>query len=130
MELRGGSVAVLQQSHAIPTDIDELDESEQDILEISESVTAAENIHELRAEIEILKDLQVQAKELVDAGQDRKWVELHKLVTQDELLKRSDGSWRKLIVFSEFRATLDYLVKRLEGTLGVGSIVQIHGGTY
>jgi len=130
---RGGDVETMW-SRDLPTSVPELDEDDESTVEqIEDSVTdmasTARTLAELDAEIAILCDLKERAWQVVQSGEDRKWTELSRLLQENELLKKPDGSLRKLIVFTEFRSTLDYVVKQIESLLGVGTVVQIHGGT-
>ncbi|UZD66580.1 helicase-related protein [Marinobacter sp. AN1] len=121
----------------IPDNIDELEDDELSAEEyeiLSEQVvdqaTAAETIPELEAEIVILKDLEYQARTVVQSGNDKKWEELsHLLQDRPEMYTASD-SRRKLIIFTEHKDTLNYLVHRISGMLGDPSaVITIHGGT-
>ncbi|WP_199456509.1 MULTISPECIES: helicase-related protein [unclassified Marinobacter] len=121
----------------IPDNIDELEDDELSAEEyeiLSEQVvdqaTAAETIPELEAEIVILKDLEYQARTVVQSGNDKKWEELsHLLQDRPEMYTASD-SRRKLIIFTEHKDTLNYLVHRISGMLGdPGAVITIHGGT-
>lgn len=130
---RGGNVQTLW-SQELPTtapDLDEEDESKVEGIEdsVTDMASAAATLRELEAEIAILGSLQAQAAAVVNSGEDRKWSELSSLLQNEERLRKPDGGLRKLIVFTEFRSTLDYLVARIESLVGAGSVVQIHGGT-
>jgi len=115
-------------------DIDELDErSEAELEEIEEQVvdeaSAARTVEELRAEIQTLRRLEAQARDVRNAQTDRKWEELSSLLQgAPEMLDR-DGVLRKLIVFTEHRDTLEYLTERIRTLLGRReAVVTIHGG--
>ncbi|HLD45375.1 MAG TPA: SNF2-related protein, partial [bacterium] len=77
--------------------------------EFVDQATAAQTIQELEAEIEILKDLEEQAKQVVHSGQDRKWEELSKLLQDTPEMRDAEGRQRKLIIFTEHKDTLNYL---------------------
>ena len=112
--------------------LDELDDAEvQDLQEeAATSLTAARKPQELRAEIEILKGLEAKAKEIVGSKTDRKWDELSRLL-QTDAMRTAEGEWRKLIVFTEHKDTLDYLTARIGGVIGnPNAVVTIHGGTH
>ncbi len=116
----------------VPTDDEELDSEEQERVEeeLLDEASAARTETELEAETLQLQALEVRAQHLVASHQDRKWDELSKILQHHEELRAPDGKLRKLIVFTEHRDTLNYLVKRIGGLLGSqGSIVTIHGGT-
>ena len=117
----------------IPEDEDDLNAEEHENLveELIDEATAAQTIDELEEEIRILKGLVAKAKSLVISGKDRKWDELSRILQDDPHTRDADGRLRKLIVFTEHRATLDYLHQRIAGVLGNhDAIVTIHGGTY
>jgi superfamily II DNA or RNA helicase len=121
----------------IPDNIDELEDDELSAEEyeiLSEQVvdqaTAAETIPELEAEILILKDLEYQAMTVVQSGNDKKWEELSHLLQDRPEMYTSSDSRRKLIIFTEHKDTLNYLVQRIQGMLGnPGEVITIHGGT-
>ena len=109
---------------------DELTAEEQEELEerFVDQATAARTIEELEAEIEILRGLENQALRLRNSGKDRKWDELAGLL-QSESLYTSDGSRRKIVIFTEHRDTLEYLARRIRTLLGqVEAVEVIHGG--
>jgi superfamily II DNA or RNA helicase len=96
---------------------------------IVDQATAAQTIQELEAEIAILQALEEQARQLVHAGQDRKWDELSRLLQDTPAMRDEQGRQRKLIIFTEFRDTLNYLAVKIRGLLGSEeAVVTIHGG--
>jgi SNF2 family DNA or RNA helicase len=120
-------------------DFDELDDLEDDELtaeereeleeEVVDAASAAESIAELQAEIDTLTRLEQQARTVRSSGTDKKWEELSGLLQGAPEIRQPDGSLRKLIVFTEHRDTLNYLVERLGTLLGrPEAIVAIHGG--
>ncbi len=132
-------------------DLDDAPEDEVDAVErtVLDEATAASTITELEREIESLRRLQEMAAEIRRAGSDTKWHEFSKLL--DEILMR-DGlgpllggeslshaggkqsgpkasPQQKLVIFTEHRDTLNYLMSRIETLLGrPEAVVQIHGG--
>ncbi len=122
----------------IPDD-DDLDDSEDELSAeeyetltdgVIDQATAAQTIEELSAEILILKDLEEDARRVVHSGEDRKWMELSKLLQDTPEMKTASGSHRKLIIFTESRDTLNYLHARIAQLRGdPESVVVIHGGT-
>ena len=117
----------------MPDDEDELTAEERENLEeaLMDEATAAKTVEELEAEIDILEQLEKQAKRVVASGQDRKWDELSKLLQNDPEMRDASGRQRKLIIFSEHRDTLNYLHQRITGVLGnAESIVTIDGGVH
>ncbi|OYV47901.1 MAG: RNA helicase, partial [Verrucomicrobia bacterium 21-51-4] len=90
---------------------------------------SASSIAELRAEIVDLQGLEASALEVRTSGEDRKWVELRSILQSDEL--RGGNPPRKLIVFTEHKDTLNYLVERIRTLLGrPEAVVAIHGGVH
>lgn len=97
--------------------------------ELIDNATAARTVEELDAEIVILRDLEGQALRLRRSGSDRKWNELLKLLQDTPEMQSTDRSQRKLIIFTEHRDTLNYLVERLSTLIGRNeAVVTIHGG--
>jgi SNF2 family DNA or RNA helicase len=110
---------------------DEMNDSDYEEFEeqVVDQATAAQTIEELQLEIESLKILENEAKQVVNSGSDRKWEELSKLLQENEYMVDASGSRRKLIIFTEHKDTLNYLTDRIKGLLGTPeSVVVIHGG--
>ncbi|MEJ5256308.1 MAG: helicase-related protein [Acidimicrobiales bacterium] len=98
--------------------------------ELVDEASAARTIAELEAELEVLARLEALAAKVRKAGTDRKWSEFATLLQDRPEMRNTDGSRRKLIVFTEHRDTLNYLVGKLRTLLGRDSaVVSIHGGT-
>lgn len=111
---------------------DELSADEYETLsdQVVDQATAAETIPELQAEILILRELEDQAAQVVQSRSDRKWEEFSRLLQDRPEMLTADGRRRKLIVFTEHRDTLNYLLLRIRDTLGrQDTVVTIHGGT-
>ncbi len=117
-----------------PEDVEELDEAPDSELEEAEEqlvdqATAARTIQELTAEIGILLGLEELANRVRRSSTDRKWEELSKLLQENPEMFDDRGLRRKLIIFTEHRDTLNYLVNRLRTTLGrIEAVISIHGG--
>ena len=79
----------------------------------------------MRAEIARLEELVVQADVTIAAGEEAKLTALRDCLARAELTELRDGRG-KLLIFTEHRDTLDYLVRNLE-QWGY-SICAIHGG--
>jgi superfamily II DNA or RNA helicase len=110
-------------------DTDDFDDDEFDNLEDEaiENAMTAESMEELEREIAELRMLESLAATVRSSGEDRKWVELRKILQSDAL--NAPGEPRKLIIFSEHRDTLNYLEGRIKTLLGKPeAIVTIHGG--
>lgn len=108
------------------------DERADELLEIEYKLisreTAATSIQELRDEIHTLLRLEDQALCICHSDTDKKWEELRGVFNHAEM-KDSNGRQRKIIIFTEYRATLEYLAAKLEKLLGYsGAVAVIHGG--
>ncbi|MGO9207851.1 MAG: helicase-related protein [Candidatus Limnocylindrales bacterium] len=108
---------------ATAAEAEEVEESAVDL------ATAARTITELRAEIETLRGLEALAADVRRRATDTKWNELSRLFQDAPEMVDAGGGRRKLIVFTEHRDTLNYLVGRIGTFLGrEEAIVAIHGG--
>ena len=104
----------------------ETEETEETAVDLA---TAARTIAELRAEIATVRDLEARAADVRRRGTDTKWNELSRLFGDAPEMVDAGGGRRKLIVFTEHRDTLNYLVDRMGTFLGrPEAIVAIHGG--
>lgn len=124
----------------------EVEQAEQEILD---QATAARTIDELRLEIERLRQLEALASAVNQSKDDRKWRELADLLgvifTKEAItnnLAESKVAYQvgpiappvysprqKLVIFTEHRDTLNYLVKRISTLFGrPEAVVVIHGG--
>ncbi len=105
---------------------DELEELEEDVVD---AATAARTVAELETEIAILKDLAELARRVRFSGTDRKWTELRTILNDNALTLDEAGNPRKIIVFTEHRDTLNYLVDQVRTLIGRDeAVVAIHGG--
>ena len=103
---------------------EELEDFENQLIDVA---SAAKYADQLEAEVAELRDLVALADAVRDSGEDTKWNELRDLLRSDGF-KSADSSG-KLIVFTEHKDTLTYLVERIENELGQAeSVVQVHGG--
>jgi superfamily II DNA or RNA helicase len=107
-----------------PDELEEMDEADRERLEhILEAISLAGNAEDVRAEIAELKQLAVQAKAVETAGVEAKLSRLKNLMQEQGFFDNPD---QRLLLFTEFKDTLDYLVAKLvEWGFRVGSI---HGG--
>ncbi len=104
----------------------EIEEAEEQILD---QATAARTVAELKAEIEILTGLEEQARRVRQSGTDRKWDELRALLLNEGEMFDAHRHRRKLVIFTEHRDTLNYLIDRIVGLIGKpDAVVSIHGG--
>lgn len=120
----------------LPDNLDELEEelSAEEYELYSEQVvdqaTASETIQELEAEIFSLQALESQALAVVRSGSDKKWEQLSYLLQDRPEMYTAAGSRRKLIIFTEHKDTLNYLLTRIADLLGKSEAVRIiYGGT-
>ncbi|MBJ7900533.1 MAG: DUF3883 domain-containing protein [Cyanobacteria bacterium RI_101] len=109
--------------------------------EVVDQATAARTIAELKTEIRLLERLEKLALQVRRGGKDRKWEEMSKLLqtlllgdreqeTENKpLLPITYSLFPKLVIFTEHRDTLNYLVRQIGTLLGrPEAIVTIHGG--
>jgi superfamily II DNA or RNA helicase len=107
-----------------PEDLEEMDEGDRERLEaILEAVSLAASAEDVRAEIAELKQLAAQARAVEQAGAEAKLSRLKNLLHEQGFFDHPD---KRLLLFTEFKDTLDYLVSGLtDWGFRVGSI---HGG--
>ena len=105
-------------------DLEEMEESERERLErLLEAITLAQKPEEVEEEIGELRELAEQAREVEDQGGEAKLTRLQKLLRQEGFF---DNPNERLLIFTEYRDTLEYLVARLKNWgFRVGFI---HGG--
>jgi superfamily II DNA or RNA helicase len=111
-------------------DLDEAPDAEVEATEerVVDQASAARTIHELRAEIAQLQDLEHRALRVRQSGTDRKWDELSRLLQNNSEMFDSEGHRRKMVIFTEHRDTLNYLAERIRALLGwPEAVVTIHG---
>ncbi|BDA76273.1 type III restriction enzyme, res subunit (plasmid) [Calothrix sp. PCC 7716] len=110
-------------------DLEELPSTELELLEdeFVDRTTAARNITELQQEIYCLQQLEMLAQQVLDSGVDKKREELTKLLQNHQEMFDSQGRRRKIIVFTEHRDTLNYLIYRLRRLIGDNAVITIHG---
>lgn len=107
-----------------PDELDEMDEAErQRIEEMLEAITLARNAHEVQEEIDQLRDLADQAKAVEEEGSEAKLSRLRRLLQDEGFFTEPD---KRLLIFTEFKDTLEYLVERLQA-MGF-RVGYIHGG--
>ena len=107
-----------------PDDIDELEDAERERIErMLEAITLAGNAEQVREEIGELWQLAEKAREVEVSGTEEKLGRLRRIMQEERFFDRPD---QRLLLFTEFRDTLDYLMERLkEWGFTVGCI---HGG--
>ncbi len=105
------------------------EEAEKTTEQVVDLATAARTIGELEAEIHTLKHLEQLAERVRRSGIDRKWAELSRLLQEQAQMFDAGGQRRKLVIFSEHRDTINYLVDKIRTLLGKPeAVVMIHGG--
>jgi len=105
-------------------ELEEMEDEERERLEqMMEAITLAQNAEEVREEIKELGHFAEKAKAIEAAATEAKLRKLNELLHQEGFF--TDRKQR-LLIFTEFKDTLDYLVNKLEQWgFTVGSI---HGG--
>jgi len=107
-----------------PEELEEMEESERERFEsIIEAVTLADNAAQVHEEVKALRELAAQAQTVEQFGTEAKLVKLKDLLGSEGFYEDPD---KRLLIFTEFRDTLDYLVEKLSSWgFRVGAI---HGG--
>src|ERR1017187_3475704 len=105
-------------------ELDEMEDSERERLEdMIAAVSIAWNPEQVKEEVAELNQLVEHAIRVEDANCEAKLSKLHDVMRQQGFF---DNPQQRLLIFTEFKDTLDYLVKKLrEWGFGVGTI---HGG--
>ena len=124
----------LQRAHAIvhaapPNlpdwgEMDEMEEDEREDLErMIEAITLTQNADAVRQEIAELRELAQEATAIEESGTEAKLGKLKTLLTSEGFFNHRD---QRLLLFTEFKDTLDYLAENLRAW---GFLVGIiHGG--
>jgi superfamily II DNA or RNA helicase len=107
-----------------PEELEEMEEAEREKFEaMLDAVTLTGNADQVRAEVQQLRKLAAQARAVEEAGVEAKLSQLKRLLQEQGFFDRPD---QRLLLFTEFKDTLDYLVDRLKSWgFRVGFI---HGG--
>uniref|UniRef100_UPI002AD4796D helicase-related protein n=1 Tax=unclassified Frankia TaxID=2632575 RepID=UPI002AD4796D len=111
--------------------LDDLVSEEREELEddVADAATASNTRAELDTEIALLAQLEKNAHRVRHSGTDRKWSELRAILCDSDLTHDQAGTLRKIIIFTEHRDTLNYLVARIGELIGDrDAVVSIHGG--
>jgi SNF2 family DNA or RNA helicase len=105
-------------------DLEEMEDSEREHFErLIEAVTIAQNPEQVREEVAHLEQLAERAKALEDAEAEAKLAKLRTVLREQGFFDHPD---ERLLLFTEFRDTLEYLVEQLRNWgFRVGFI---HGG--
>jgi superfamily II DNA or RNA helicase len=107
-----------------PEEMEEMEDAERNRLEeMLEAITLSTNAEQIREEIADLRKLAEQAKMVEAAGAEAKLSKLKALLHEEGFFDQPD---KRLLIFTEFKDTLDYLVSCLKDlNFRVG---YIHGG--
>jgi SNF2 family DNA or RNA helicase len=84
----------------------------------------AASLADVQAEREQVVELRDLARKVEESGHESKFDKLRELVTDPQYADE------KVLVFTEHRDTLEFLVRRLNGMGYTGQIAQIHGGMH
>jgi superfamily II DNA or RNA helicase len=110
----------------LPTEeeLEEMEEAERERLEgVLAAITVAQNPAQVREEVARLEQLAGQAKKLEEAEGEAKLAKLRTVLREQGFFDKPD---ERLLIFTEFKDTLDYLVDKL-GDWGF-RVGFIHGG--
>jgi len=107
-----------------PEELEEMEEAERERLEqMLEAITLAGNAEQVREEISELRQLAEQALAVEEAGAEAKLSKLKDLLHNEGFFDHAD---QRLLIFTEFKDTLNYLIEKLKSWgFEVGCI---HGG--
>ena len=105
-------------------EIEEMEETEREKLEaLLDAITLAGNAEQVREEVSELRQFAKRAREVEDSGDEAKLTRLRDILQTQGFFDDPD---QRLLLFTEFKDTLNYLVDRLEAWgFRVGCI---HGG--
>ena len=105
-------------------ELEEMDDAGRERIErILEAISLARDPHQVQEEIAELRELAAKAKAVEDAGVEAKLSRLKGLLQTEGFFDKQE---QRLLLFTEFKDTLDYLVERLTSWgFRVGCI---HGG--
>lgn len=107
-----------------PEELEEMEEGERERFEaMLEAITLAGSADQVRHEVHELRQLAKQAQAVEDAGTEAKLSRLQEVLQKEGFF---EDPGQRLLLFTEFKDTLDYLIDRLRSWgFRVGSI---HGG--
>lgn len=107
-----------------PEELEEMEEDDRERLEqILEAITLSGNAEQVREEIAELRQFAQKAKDIEISDTEAKLAKLKSLMKQEGFFDQPD---KRLLLFTEFKDTLDYIVEKLRSwNFKVGFI---HGG--
>jgi superfamily II DNA or RNA helicase len=95
-----------------PEEIEEMEENERERLEeMLEAITLTGNVEQVREEIAELRDLARQAQAVEASDAEAKLSKLKDLLHREGFFDHAD---KRLLIFTEFKDTLDHLVEKLK----------------
>ena len=105
-------------------DIEEMDDQERERLEeILDAITLTESANQVSDEVAELQALAVQAGKVEESGTEAKLQRLQRILQEEGFYDDPD---QRLLIFTEFKDTLDYLIEKLrDWGFRAGNI---HGG--
>ncbi|HET7590170.1 MAG TPA: helicase-related protein [Solirubrobacterales bacterium] len=118
-------LAEMRMIDELDTEQESDDTTEEEQEEAASGVVVAETLDHMRAEVLALEGLVALADETIEQGQEAKLTALKECLSKSELQELDDGRG-KLLIFTEHRDTLDYLLRHLS-EWGY-STCAIHGG--
>ena len=107
-----------------PEELEEFEDAERERLErMLEAITLAGNAEQVREEVAELRELADEAEAVEDSGSEAKLGHLRDIMQDEGFFDRPE---QRLLLFTEFRDTLDHLMEHLQAWgFSVGCI---HGG--
>ena len=107
-----------------PEELEELEDAEREKIErVLEAITLAGNAEQVREEIAELRDLAEQANEVETSGTEEKLRKLREIMENQGFFENPE---QRLLLFTEFKDTLNYLVEHM--TAWGFTVGCIHGG--
>ncbi|MCY4342461.1 MAG: helicase-related protein [Gammaproteobacteria bacterium] len=107
-----------------PEELDEMEDADRERLEaLLDAITLAGNAEQVREEVNELQRLAERTKAVETSGSEAKLTRLRAILREEGFFDRPD---QRLLVFTEFKDTLNYLMDRL-GAWGF-RVGCIHGG--
>ena len=107
----------------VEQDIDDATEEQEDLA--AQEVVVGETLEQMRVEVARLRELTIQADQTIAVGEEAKLTALRRCLESAELAELRDGR-AKLLIFTEHRDTLEYLLRNL--TEWGYDTCSIHGG--
>jgi SNF2 family DNA or RNA helicase len=98
------------------------EEENEKVEDVHLAGTAASSLIEVISERDFVLQLLTHAQRTIDEGHESKFSKLQELLSADRFINE------RIIIFTEYRDTLNYLEQRLEGLGFAGKIARIHGG--